>query len=102
MTPSKLMLPHQGPQMMVSHNQIMEPQGQVLLQQNPTIEQTMTNQVQGNQQQFNPQNQFNIMLGPAQIMRRPSPTCKETRCNLQDRCQNRCCPTSLQTTVLLR
>ena len=52
MTPPKQMLPQQGPQMTAPHNQMMGPQGQVLLQQNPMIEQIMTNQTQGNKQQF--------------------------------------------------
>lgn len=73
MTPPKQMLPQQGPQMMAPHNQMMGPQGQVLLQQNPMIEQIMTNQMQGNKQQFNTQNQSNVMPGPAQIMRGPTP-----------------------------
>nr|XP_030686692.1 nuclear receptor coactivator 6 isoform X7 [Globicephala melas] len=73
MTPPKQMLPQQGPQMMAPHNQMMGPQGQVLLQQNPMIEQIMTNQMQGNKQQFNTQNQSNVMSGPAQIMRGPTP-----------------------------
>ncbi|XP_025732211.1 nuclear receptor coactivator 6 isoform X4 [Callorhinus ursinus] len=73
MTPPKQILPQQGPQMMAPHNQMMGPQGQVLLQQNPMIEQIMTNQMQGNKQQFNTQNQSNVMPGPAQIMRGPTP-----------------------------
>ncbi|ELW69582.1 Nuclear receptor coactivator 6 [Tupaia chinensis] len=73
MTPPKQMLSQQGPQMMAPHNQMMGPQGQVLLQQNPMIEQIMTNQMQGNKQQFNTQNQSNVMPGPAQIMRGPTP-----------------------------
>ncbi|KAM9249603.1 nuclear receptor coactivator 6 isoform 3-T3 [Dugong dugon] len=73
MTPPKQMLPQQGPQMMAPHNQMMGPQGQVLLQQNPMIEQIMTNQMQGNKQQFNSQNQSTVMPGPAQIMRGPTP-----------------------------
>lgn len=73
MTPPKQMLPQQGPQMMAPHNQMMGTQGQVLLQQNPMIEQIMTNQMQGNKQQFNTQNQSNVMPGPAQIMRGPTP-----------------------------
>ncbi|XP_064331818.1 nuclear receptor coactivator 6 isoform X5 [Camelus dromedarius] len=73
MTPPKQMLPQQGPQMMAPHNQMMGPQGQVLLQQNPMIEQIMTNQMQGNKQQFNTQNQSSVMPGPAQIMRGPTP-----------------------------
>ncbi|XP_053429445.1 nuclear receptor coactivator 6 isoform X3 [Nycticebus coucang] len=73
MTPPKQMLSQQGPQMMAPHNQMMGPQGQVLLQQNPMIEQIMTNQIQGNKQQFNTQNQSNVMPGPAQIMRGPTP-----------------------------
>lgn len=73
MTPPKQMLPQQGPQMMAPHNQMMGPQGQVLLQQNPMIEQIMTNQMQGNKAQFNSQNQSNVMPGPAQIMRGPTP-----------------------------
>uniref|UniRef100_G3U3W0 Nuclear receptor coactivator 6 n=1 Tax=Loxodonta africana TaxID=9785 RepID=G3U3W0_LOXAF len=73
MTPPKQMLPQQGPQMMAPHNQMMGPQGQVLLQQNPMIEQIMTNQMQGNKQQFNTQNQSTVMPGPAQIMRGPTP-----------------------------
>lgn len=81
MTPPKQMLPQQGPQMMAPRNQMMEPQGLVLLQQN--------------EQQLNPQNQSSVMLRPAQIMRRPSPTSKEKRCNFQDRYQDRCYLTSL-------
>ncbi|XP_032276070.1 nuclear receptor coactivator 6 isoform X4 [Phoca vitulina] len=73
MTPPKQILPQQGPQMMAPHNQMMGPQGQVLLQQNPMIEQIMTNQMQGNKQQFNTQNQSSVMPGPAQIMRGPTP-----------------------------
>ncbi|XP_056677939.1 nuclear receptor coactivator 6 isoform X2 [Monodelphis domestica] len=73
MTPPKQMIPQQGQQMMAPHNQMMGPQGQVLLQQNPMIEQIMTNQMQGNKQPFNGQNQSNVMTGPAQIMRGPTP-----------------------------
>ncbi|XP_073165961.1 nuclear receptor coactivator 6 isoform X2 [Lepidochelys kempii] len=73
MTPPKQMIPQQGQQMMTTHNQMMGPQGQVLLQQNSMMEQMMTNQMQGNKQPFNTQNQSNVMTGPAQIMRGPTP-----------------------------
>uniref|UniRef100_A0A8C3SR11 Nuclear receptor coactivator 6 n=1 Tax=Chelydra serpentina TaxID=8475 RepID=A0A8C3SR11_CHESE len=73
MTPPKQMIPQQGQQMMATHNQMMGPQGQVLLQQNSMMEQMMTNQMQGNKQPFNTQNQSNVMTGPAQIMRGPTP-----------------------------
>nr|XP_042714196.1 nuclear receptor coactivator 6 isoform X4 [Chrysemys picta bellii] len=73
MTPPKQMIPQQGQQMMATHNQMMGPQGQVLLQQNSMMEQMMTNQIQGNKQPFNTQNQSNVMTGPAQIMRGPTP-----------------------------
>lgn len=73
MTPPKQLLSQQGQQIMTPHNQMMGTQGQVLLQQNPMIEQIMTNQMQGNKQQFNTQNQSNVMPGPTQIMRGPTP-----------------------------
>uniref|UniRef100_A0A7M4F3A0 Nuclear receptor coactivator 6 n=1 Tax=Crocodylus porosus TaxID=8502 RepID=A0A7M4F3A0_CROPO len=73
MTPPKQMIPQQGQQMMATHNQMMGPQGQVLLQQNSMMEQMMTNQMQGNKQPFNTQNQSNVMPGPAQMMRGPTP-----------------------------
>ncbi|XP_015268900.1 PREDICTED: nuclear receptor coactivator 6 [Gekko japonicus] len=73
MTPPKQMIPQQGQQMMAAHNQMMGPQGQVLLPQNSMMEQMMTNQMQGNKQQFNAQSQSNVMTGPAQIMRGPTP-----------------------------
>ncbi|KAM9121215.1 nuclear receptor coactivator 6 isoform 2-T2 [Pangshura tecta] len=73
MTPPKQMIPQQGHQMMATHNQMMGPQGPVLLQQNSVMEQMMTNQMQGNKQPFNNQNQSNVMTGPAQIMRGPTP-----------------------------
>ncbi|XP_032074153.1 nuclear receptor coactivator 6 isoform X2 [Thamnophis elegans] len=73
MTPPKQMIPQQGQQMMGAHNQIMGPQGQVLLQQNSMMEQMMTNQMQGNKQPFNAQSQSNVMTGPAQMMRGPTP-----------------------------
>ncbi|XP_044842445.1 nuclear receptor coactivator 6 isoform X2 [Mauremys mutica] len=73
MTPPKQMIPQQGHQMLATHNQMMGPQGSVLLQQNSVMEQMMTNQMQGNKQPFNNQNQSNVMTGPAQIMRGPTP-----------------------------
>ncbi|KAL8179353.1 UNVERIFIED_CONTAM: hypothetical protein K2H54_064586 [Gekko kuhli] len=73
MTPPKQMIPQQGQQMMAAHNQMMGPQGQVLLPQNSMMEQMMTNQMQGNKPQFNAQSQSNVMTGPAQIMRGPTP-----------------------------
>ncbi|XP_048351897.1 nuclear receptor coactivator 6 isoform X2 [Sphaerodactylus townsendi] len=73
MTPPKQMMPQQGQQMMTAHNQMMGPQGQVLLPQNSMMEQMMTNQMQGNKQPFNAQSQSNVMTGPAQIMRGPTP-----------------------------
>ncbi|XP_032625543.1 nuclear receptor coactivator 6 isoform X2 [Chelonoidis abingdonii] len=73
MTPPKQMIPQQGHQMMATHNQMMGPQGPVLLQQNSVMEQMMTNQMQGNKQPFNNQNQSNVVTGPAQIMRGPTP-----------------------------
>ncbi|KAJ7395861.1 Nuclear receptor coactivator 6 [Pitangus sulphuratus] len=73
MTPPKQMIPQQGQQMMSTHNQMMGPQGQVLLQQNSMMEQMMTSQMQGNKQPFNTQNQSNVMTGPAQLMRGPTP-----------------------------
>lgn len=73
MTPPKQMIPQQGQQMMGAHNQIMGPQGQMLLQQNSMMEQMMTNQMQGNKQPFNAQSQSNVMTGPAQMMRGPTP-----------------------------
>nr|XP_056701533.1 nuclear receptor coactivator 6 [Euleptes europaea] len=73
MTPPKQMIPQQGQQMMAAHNQMMGPQGQVLLPQNSMMEQMMTNQMQGNKQPFNAQSQSNVMTGPAQIMRGPTP-----------------------------
>ncbi|XP_053101989.1 nuclear receptor coactivator 6 isoform X2 [Hemicordylus capensis] len=72
-TPPKQMIPQQGQQMMAAHNQMMGPQGQVLLQQNSMMDQMMTNQMQGNKQPFNSQSQSNVMTGPAQIMRGPTP-----------------------------
>ncbi|EHA98828.1 Nuclear receptor coactivator 6 [Heterocephalus glaber] len=73
MTPPKQLLSQQGQQIMAPLNQMMGTQGQVLLQQNPVIEQIMTNQMQGIKQQFNTQNQSNVMPGPTQIMRGPTP-----------------------------
>ncbi|XP_061865452.1 nuclear receptor coactivator 6 isoform X3 [Colius striatus] len=73
MTPPKQMIPQQGQQMMSTHNQMMGPQGQVLLQQNSMMEQMMTTQMQGNKQPFSTQNQSNVMTGPAQLMRGPTP-----------------------------
>ncbi|XP_075295085.1 nuclear receptor coactivator 6 isoform X4 [Opisthocomus hoazin] len=73
MTPPKQMIPQQGQQMMPTHNQMMGPQGQVLLQQNSMMEQMMTTQMQGNKQPFSTQNQSNVMTGPAQLMRGPTP-----------------------------
>ncbi|KAM9372016.1 nuclear receptor coactivator 6 [Phaethornis superciliosus] len=73
MTPPKQMISQQGQQMMSTHGQMMGPQGQVLLQQNSMMEQMMATQMQGNKQPFSTQNQSNVMTGPAQLMRGPTP-----------------------------
>ncbi|KAM8947389.1 nuclear receptor coactivator 6 [Pelodytes ibericus] len=61
MTPPKQMMP--------SHNQLMASQNQNIMQQNPVMEQIM----QGGKQGFNAQTQANIMAGPSQIIRGPTP-----------------------------
>lgn len=61
MTPPKQMIP--------PHNQMMVPQGQTVMQQNPVMEQIM----QGNKQGFSNQNPSGVMTGPSQIIRGPTP-----------------------------
>ncbi|XP_044155412.1 LOW QUALITY PROTEIN: nuclear receptor coactivator 6 [Bufo gargarizans] len=61
MTPPKQMIP--------PHNQMMVPQGQTVMQQNPVMEQVM----QGNKQGFSNQNPAGVMAGPSQIIRGPTP-----------------------------
>ncbi|XP_069808246.1 nuclear receptor coactivator 6 isoform X2 [Dendropsophus ebraccatus] len=61
MTPPKQMIP--------PHNQMMVPQGQAVMQQNPVMEQIM----QGNKQAFTNQNPAGVMTGPGQIVRGPTP-----------------------------
>ncbi|XP_075033669.1 nuclear receptor coactivator 6 isoform X2 [Mixophyes fleayi] len=61
MTPPKQMIP--------SHNQMMVPQGQTVIQQNPVMEHIM----QGGKQGFSNQNPAGAMGGPSQIIRGPTP-----------------------------
>lgn len=66
------------------HNQMMGPQGHVLVQQNLMIDQMLTNSMQGNKQQFNTQNQSSDNVGPAQMMRGQVQKHKETWSSLRD------------------
>ncbi|XP_063816311.1 nuclear receptor coactivator 6 [Pseudophryne corroboree] len=60
MTPPKQMIP--------SHNQMMVPQGQTVIQQNPVMEHIM----QGSKQGFSNQHPAGTMAGPSQIIRGPT------------------------------